>query len=98
MKKLTKTQRRKVYLEVAKDLFVIHEFLCIALEDYGNMDDFIEFNLFNPRNPRFKVWFGVGNGIYTEEDKRNARIICMLLCYEMCNDNKQKSPQQQPRA
>lgn len=80
---LTKKQRREIYLKAAERVFKHRRnsdgrHLCYWLAYMGNTawidaaEDFPEFALFKPE------WW--------EWNDFESRIICMLLCAEMCND------------
>lgn len=94
MKTLTKKQRQKVYLKVAKylethpDLYYLCGILYATINgdpmisigrNYHVGDGLPEFDLFKPDVDNGALWWG------DLADPFSERIICMLLCAEMCN-------------
>lgn len=84
--KLTKAQRRKIYLEVAGELVISMKsrFLCMRLPGTNVKENFPEFGLFEPtpeERQGFMAWWSFKN--------IEARIICMLLCAEMTKTENQ---------
>lgn len=88
MKKLTKVQRAKIYLEVASLVYNSDLGICAYLVDYCDyrqvlmedtaQENFEEFALFKPRkNQRSSYLY------WWIRDDRAIRQTCMLLCYEM---------------
>lgn len=82
--KISKENRRKIYLKVAKEIAKLNNNftgICAKLDNYsGNTETtntYPEFKLFSPSNiiNEYCYWF----------DTKDERIICMLLCSEMCN-------------
>lgn len=94
MKALTPKERKRIYLEVA-EILPYETGLCYALLDTlfkdGNphisdyaIEIFYEFSLFEPpigEQEDITYWW--------KQENTGARIICMLLCAEICNDSKE---------
>lgn len=93
MKELTKKQRAAIYLKVAEivsrpDYYAgnYEQGLCYLVNkakgiyNYAGICDFPELELFKPNKEegegRYYRW-------WTEDDSA-SRVICMLLCYQMC--------------
>jgi len=82
--KISKENRGKIYLKTAKIISESNSDLsgiCAILDTYsGNtetINTYPEFKLFSPSEitDEWCYWF----------DTKDERIICMLLCSEMCN-------------
>lgn len=91
MKKLTKAQRRKIYLEAAKVVNNSHAYNicgCFAISEaaQGNgylwrnefLNNYPEYSLFSPED------YLQGNAFFRGENERKERITALLLASEMC--------------
>lgn len=92
MENLTKRQRREIYLKAALLAYKMRNngfgYLCFILgqllkssRNYESSSDILpEFEMFKPEySSHSDTWFD-------DIENNGERIICMLLCAEMCKD------------
>ncbi len=87
---ITKSQRKKIYIQLANEFFVTQDFgVCCSISDiiwhkYKKLiisqdvtEYFVEFGLFKPDDCGFFWW---------DDKDYLSRVNALLLCAEMCND------------